>query len=70
MIISTHSDYVLDHVEPENVYPVSYDKTTGTSVNHISKLMTQREMAALKDYLNKEGNLGDYWREGGLEVQK
>jgi hypothetical protein len=66
VIISTHSDYVLDHVEPENVYSVSFDKKIGTVVRHIPKAMSRREFAALKDYLAQEGNLGEYWRAGGL----
>ena len=66
MVISTHSDYVLDHVSPENVFRVSYDKSEGTIVRHIRKTMTAREFAALREYLEKEGNLGEFWREGGL----
>lgn len=66
MILSTHSDYVLDHVRPENVYAVSLEKSRGTIVRHIPKSMTKREYKALRDYLSREGNLGEYWREGGL----
>lgn len=67
MIVSTHSDYVLDHLNPENVFRVSYDKLNGTVVHHIRKTMTGKEYSALREYLNKEGNLGEFWREGGLE---
>lgn len=66
VIISTHSDYVLDHVEPENVYSVSFNRKVGTLVRHIPKSMNRKEFSALKDYLAREGNLGEYWREGGL----
>jgi ABC-type lipoprotein export system ATPase subunit len=66
IIISTHSDYVLDHVSPLNVFRVSYERHAGTVANHINKTMTAKELSALKDYLEKEGNLGEYWREGGL----
>jgi predicted ATPase len=66
MIISTHSDYVLDHVTPENVLRVTFDKSQGTSVHHISKIMTAKEYLALREYLEQDGNLGEYWREGGL----
>ncbi len=68
MVISTHSDYVLDHVKPENVYTVALDRTKGTIVRHIPKAMKRREFAALKEYLSKHGNLGEYWREGGLSA--
>jgi ABC-type lipoprotein export system ATPase subunit len=66
MILSTHSDYVLDHVKPENVYKVTFDKLEGTKVGHIQEAMTSLELKALREYLEKEGNLGEYWREGGL----
>jgi len=66
MIVSTHSDYVLDRVEPENVYTVSLDGPRGTIVRHIPKAMNRKGLAALREYLAKEGNLGEYWREGGL----
>src|SRR6266446_2650184 len=67
MIVSTHSDHVLDHVRPENVFRVGYDKRSGTFVQHIRKTMTTKEFFALRHYLEREGNLGEYWREGGLE---
>jgi ABC-type branched-subunit amino acid transport system ATPase component len=66
IIISTHSDYVLDQVKPENVYQVMFDKTKGTVVSHIPESMTRKELSALRTYLDREGNLGEYWREGGL----
>lgn len=66
MIVSTHSDYVLDHVSPENVFRVRRDKLEGTTVKHIRKSMTGKEYSALRRYLEADGNLGEYWREGGL----
>jgi hypothetical protein len=66
MIISTHSDYVLDHVSPDNVFRVTLDKSKGTVARHIRKTMTSKEYSALREYLEQEGNLGEYWREGGL----
>src|ERR1035437_8567318 len=65
IIVSTHSDYVLDHVKPGNVFRVSYDRLSGSVVRHIRKTMTAREYAALREYLDQQGNLGEYWREGG-----
>jgi ABC-type Mn2+/Zn2+ transport system ATPase subunit len=67
MILSTHSDYVLDKVDPENVYRVTLTKNEGTIARHIRKTMTAKDFAALRRYLETEGNLGDYWREGALE---
>ncbi len=66
IILSTHSDYVLDHVKPDNVYRVSFDRLVGTTISHIPNVMSSVELRALRDYLEREGNLGDYWREGGL----
>ena len=67
MVVSTHSDYVLDHVKPENVLSVKADPVKGTVVRHLRKTMDKREYEALRFYLEHEGNLGEYWREGGLE---
>jgi hypothetical protein len=67
MVLSTHSDYVLDHVEPANVFRVNRDRRLGTSVQHIRETMNSKEFAALRAYLDESGNLGEYWREGGLE---
>ncbi len=67
MIVTTHSDYVLEHVSPENVFQVRRDKLAGTIVKHITKAMTRGEYSALRHYLETEGNLGEYWREGGLD---
>ena len=67
ILVSTHSDFVLDEVKPENVFQVAISETEGTKINHIPKSMSRREMAALHEYLETEGNLGEYWRHGGLE---
>ncbi len=67
IVLSTHSDFVLDQVSPANVYKVSSTPEKGTKVKHIPKSMSKRELAALKDYLQTEGNLGEYWKHGALE---
>ena len=66
ILVSTHSDFVLDQVEPRNVYGVEMTDN-GTEVKNISKSMTSDEMVALRNYLETEGNLGEYWRHGGFE---
>lgn len=66
MILSTHSDYVLDHVSPDNVFRVTLDADRGTVARHIRKTMNAKEYSALREYLEQEGNLGEFWREGGL----
>ena len=67
IVISTHSDFVLDKVKPENVYKVSRIPKEGTKITRISKAMSKKELIALKNYLEKEGNLGEYWKHGALE---
>lgn len=67
IIMSTHSDFVLDEVLPENVFKVSRDSEVGTALSAIPKSMSKRELTALKQYLEEEGNLGEYWRHGGLD---
>ena len=67
VVVSTHSDFVLDQVEPRHVYRVSRDSKHGTTVHQIQKTMSRKEFSALKKYLDREGNLGEYWRHGGLE---
>jgi ABC-type lipoprotein export system ATPase subunit len=67
IILSTHSDFVLDKVDPRHVYKVVRDDDKGTVVTHIPEAMSPDDFGALKDYLAKEGNLGEYWKHGGLE---
>jgi predicted ATP-dependent endonuclease of OLD family len=67
IIISTHSDYVLDKLNPENVVLVKKTKGQGTQASTLSKTLTKNDFKALKDYLEQTGNLGEYWKEGGFE---
>lgn len=69
IIISTHSDFVLDHLVPENVSLVKYIKEQGTAVAKLNKSMSRGDYGALKKYLKESGNLGEYWREGGFEYE-
>ena len=66
IVLSTHSDFVLDQVEPRHVYRVMRGEE-GTVVTPIEKSMSSKELAALKHYLEVEGNLGEYWRHGGFD---
>lgn len=67
IVLSTHSDFVLDQVEPRQVYKVSRTSAAGTKITSLRKSVTGREFAALKKYLAREGNLGEYWKHGGLD---
>lgn len=66
IVISTHSDFVLDHVSPENVVLVRHSSGKGTDAQLLSKSMAKNDFKALKTYLEDTGNLGDYWKEGGF----
>lgn len=68
VILSSHSELVLDEVEPENVFRVSFDRERGTQVSGIAKSLSRPALEALREYLRTEGNLGEYWRSGGLDA--
>lgn len=67
IVISTHSDYVLDRLDPGNVVLIKKGKTTGTIAKKLSISLTKNGYNAMHEYLNTSGNLGEYWKEGGLE---
>ena len=67
IILSTHSDFVLDALDPTNIFIVRNDPQKGTVVRHVPSSMSTREYKALKNYLDSSGNLGEYWRHGELE---
>lgn len=67
IVISTHSDFILDGLDPTNVFVVKYQPQKGTIVKHIPKAMSKQDYKALKVYLDSDGNLGEYWRHGDLE---
>lgn len=66
IIISTHSDYVLSMLDPENIVMVTKSKETGTIAKPLDKAMQEDDYKYLKTYLNESGNLGEYWRESGF----
>ena len=66
IFVSTHSDYVLDKLKPENILLVKKNKEKGTVANSLKKSMATDDFKALKEYLKEEGSLGEYWKEGGF----
>lgn len=66
IVISTHSDFVLDQLSPENVFLVRTVPRKGTLVDHLPKSMSTKNYLALKKYLTDAGNLGEYWRDAGF----
>ncbi|WP_408599747.1 AAA family ATPase [Pseudomonas sp. PLMAX] len=65
IIISTHSDQLIDHIPLESVFKTTRSEET-TSVTNITKELGSEELKALRDYLQNEGGLGQYWKHGEL----
>jgi ABC-type lipoprotein export system ATPase subunit len=66
IIVSTHSDFVLDQLSPDNLVLVKRSENVGTTAQQLSKSMSKNDYKALRSYLEESGNLGEYWREGGF----
>jgi ABC-type lipoprotein export system ATPase subunit len=69
IIVSTHSDSVLDKVLFENVFGVTREGDKGTQVKSIRSRMSGPEVSALRHYLENEGSLGEFWKHGDLEEE-
>lgn len=67
IIFSTHSDFVLDYLEPENVFSVSRSTESGTSIKSLATGFPVKRISELKRFLQSSGNLGEYWRQGGFD---
>ncbi|MDO3695929.1 AAA family ATPase [Wenyingzhuangia sp. chi5] len=67
IIISTHSDYVLDMLKPNNILLVNKKENQGTKAQSLTKTLSKNEYKVLKEYLQTSGNLGEYWKEGGFD---
>jgi ABC-type Mn2+/Zn2+ transport system ATPase subunit len=67
IILSTHSEAVVDQLTPSNLRIVENSKVRGTTVSPISEAMSVKGYAALKNYLEKTGNLGEYWTHSGFD---
>ena len=65
VVFSTHSDLVLDGLDPENVFVVEMLKS-GTACTALGAWLNSSGKRALHAYLNESGTLGEYWRSGGL----
>jgi hypothetical protein len=67
VVMSTHSDFVIDHVEPRSIFAVVRSEDGETAISSVTKSMSSRELAALREYLETEGTLGEYWKHGALD---
>ena len=65
VIFSTHSDLLLDSLQPDNIHVVEMLKG-GTKVTNLESWVGVRGRSALHTYLEESGTLGEYWRSGGL----
>jgi len=65
IVISTHSDLLVDELEPEQLFVVEM-LSTGTAVKKLESWLDKRDRSALHAYLAESGTLGEYWRSGGL----
>lgn len=68
IFVSTHSDYILDKLKPENVILVDKRKQSGTIAYPLLNAFDQDNMDELKEYLEYSGNLGEYWKETGFDL--
>jgi predicted ATP-dependent endonuclease of OLD family len=66
IVMSTHSDFVLDHLDPDNLLLVEWSAEKGTTAKPLNKSMSKDDYKALRVYLKESGNLGEYWRESGF----
>lgn len=66
IVMSTHSDFVLDHLDPDNLLLVEWSAEKGTTAKPLSKSMSKNDYKALHLYLKEAGNLGEYWRESSF----
>ncbi len=66
ILMSTHSDSVLDSLKIANIFQVKNGEK-GTEIINIEKSLLSIELIALRDYLENEGNLGEFWKHGDLE---
>lgn len=64
-VISTHSDLLVDELEPANVFVVEMARN-GTRVKGLEDWLGRKGEQALHAYLNESGTLGEYWKTGGL----
>jgi ABC-type Mn2+/Zn2+ transport system ATPase subunit len=67
IIFSTHSEAVVDQLEPSNLRLVENIRRRGTTVRPVSEALSDKGYAALKKYLETAGNLGEYWRHSGFK---
>jgi predicted ATP-dependent endonuclease of OLD family len=66
IVFSTHSDYVLDMLKPEDIVFVE-NGADGTKAQKLPEYLSGDNYRGLRNYLENEGSLGQYWRAGGFD---
>ncbi|MEX0998978.1 MAG: AAA family ATPase, partial [Thermodesulfobacteriota bacterium] len=57
VIVSTHSDFVLDSLEPSSVHVVKKENISGITSTPLNTFLSSSDMSALRTFLSSEGNL-------------
>jgi AAA15 family ATPase/GTPase len=66
ILFSTHSDYVLDMLNPEAVVFVE-NGSGGTKAAALPSALSTENYKGLRTFLECEGALGEYWKAGGFD---
>jgi ABC-type Mn2+/Zn2+ transport system ATPase subunit len=67
IILSTHSETVVDCFQPENMFVVQRHARNGTVVRSVTKSLSRNRYRALKMFLKEEGSLGEFWKSSGFD---
>lgn len=65
IFVSTHSDYILDSLNPSSLYVLQ--KNQEISISSLRAFLSTTDYNALEEFLYEEGSLGEYWRMGALD---
>ncbi|MDR2631861.1 MAG: ATP-binding protein [Spirochaetaceae bacterium] len=66
ILCSTHSDYVLDMLDPEMVVLVKNGRR-GTKAAALPSALSEENDQGLRTFLECEGSLGEYWKAGSFD---
>lgn len=66
IIITTHSDFILDSLNPSDVFLVESQAKGGVKVQNLPEKLSAQNFSALRDFLRNSGGLGEYIRSGGI----
>jgi len=67
IIFSTHSEAIVDSLDPEQLRLVAHSPRSGTKVKEVSEAFSKVQLDALRSYLATTGSLGEFWRSSGFD---